>query len=294
METNSDIAFIGFGEAAQAFCEGWGAEGFSRLRAYDRKSGEAPAAEAKRADYVRYDVDGRTSNSEAVDGAGAVISVVTADQALAAAVETALTITADAFYFDMNSVSPATKRQAALAIEGAGARYVDVAVMSPVRPALLGVPILLSGPHATKGHIRLRALGFEGRVVGDEVGAASAIKMIRSIVVKGIEALTAECVLSAYAAGVENEVFSSLDASFPGFDWRERADYNLDRMIVHGRRRAEEMKEAAATAERLGQTGVMASATAGWHDRIGQLSLPLPNGLDAKVETILRATGIRT
>ncbi len=294
MANSVDLTFLGFGEAAQAFCDGWGATPPARLRAYDRKTDRPANAEAKRQDYVRYRIDGRDTSASAVEGADAVISVVTADQALAVARDVAPRLSKGALYLDMNSVAPETKRQGAAAIIAAGGRYVDVAVMAPVRPALLGVPLLLAGPDAEEGHRLLTSLGFGARIVGDTVGPASAIKMIRSIMIKGIEALTAECILSAYAAGVEDEVFASLDASFPGFDWRTRANYNLDRMIVHGQRRAEEMKEAAATAEHLGQTGAMAGATAGWQARIGDLQLAPPNELDAKIDVILRATRTRS
>jgi 3-hydroxyisobutyrate dehydrogenase-like beta-hydroxyacid dehydrogenase len=294
MEQQIDLAFVGFGEAAQAFCEGWDGSPPARLRAYDRKTSTPADAEAKRKDYARFGIDGQETNVSAVTGADAIISVVTADQALTAAQETARGLAEGALYLDMNSVAPETKRAAAEVITAAGGRYVDVAVMAPVYPALLGVPLLLGGPDARSGQALLSALGFRARVVGEAVGVASAIKMVRSIMIKGLEALTAECVLSAYAAGVQDEVLASLDASFPGFDWRTRADYNLDRMIVHGRRRAEEMKESAAAARHLGQTGAMAGATAAWQARIGDLCLQPPEGLDAKVDAILRATGARS
>ncbi|MBB3911192.1 DUF1932 domain-containing protein [Sphingomonas desiccabilis] len=220
------------------------------------------------------------------------MSLVTADQALEAAECAAATIASGSVYFDGNSVAPDTKRAAARRIEAAGAHYVDVAVMAPVRPALLSVPLLLAGRHADAGQALLAQLGFSARVVPGDVGAASAIKMLRSIVIKGLEALTAECLLSARAAGVEEEVLASLDASFPRWDWRTRADYNLDRMLVHGLRRAAEMRESAATAAGLGQSGAMAAATADWQQRLGSLCLsPLPEGLAAKADAVLAATG---
>ncbi len=84
-------------------------------------------------------------------------------------------------------------------------------------------------------------------IVPGAVGAASSIKMIRSVMVKGLEALTAECFLAADAAGVTEAVRASLDASWPGTDWGAKADYNLERMMAHGIRRAAEMEEVAKT-----------------------------------------------
>jgi len=287
-----DIAFIGFGEAAQALIDGWAAERPAALRAFDIKTDDSTLRAAKQADYRDHAVVGTDSLAEAVAEADLILSLVTADQSLAAAKAAAPLLRPDALYCDMNSVAPETKRAAAQAVEAADARYVDVAVMAPVRPALHRVPLLISGPHAADACAALRDARLNPRAIAGEVGAASAIKMIRSIMIKGLEALTAECLLSARAAGVDEEVIASLDASFPGFDWRARGDYNLDRMLVHGRRRAAEMREAAATARALGQAGAMADATVAWQRRLGDLALsPLPDGLAAKADAILHATG---
>jgi 3-hydroxyisobutyrate dehydrogenase-like beta-hydroxyacid dehydrogenase len=292
MVDTAPLTFIGFGEAAQAFCEGWGDAPPAALRAHDVKSQRIDTAAAKRADFQRFAVAGYADTARAVEGAGAVISVVTADQALIAARAIADAVAPGTLVFDCNSVAPGTKQEAARLVEAAGGRYVDVAVMAPVRPALLAVPLLIAGPHAAAGHAYLTALGFRGRVVGDAIGAASAIKMIRSIMIKGLEALTAECLLSARAAGLDEEVVASLDESFPGWDWRTRGDYNLDRMLVHGTRRAAEMRESALTAAALGQTGSMAAATADWQQRLGALGLSSPpEGFAEKADAILAVTG---
>jgi hypothetical protein len=162
----------------------------------------------------------------------------------------------------MNSVAPATKRAPRRRWRPAGGRYVDVAIMAPVNPARLAVPLLLSGAEAAAAAKALAALGFSHvRVVGPQVGEASSIKMIRSVIVKGIEALTAEAMLAAHAAGVAGEVLRSLDGSERPAPWAERADYNLDRMLVHGRRRAEEMEEVVRTLEGLGVEPLMTRAT---------------------------------
>ena len=152
----------------------------------------------------------------------------------------------------MNSVAPDTKRAAAAAIEAAGGRYVDVAVMAPVHPRGRAVPLLVCGPHAEAARRALARCGFAQCPDRRRAASAraSAIKMIRSVMVKGIEALTAECALAAEAAGVRDEVIASLDASWPGADWAERVDYNLDRMMIHGLRRAAEMEEVVEDARR--------------------------------------------
>lgn len=235
------LSLIGFGEAACAFVGG----GLAASAAYDIDS-------AKR--------DGIAAHHDAgaaLRGATVVVSLVTADQALSAAQAYAPLLAPGTLYFDMNSVAPETKRAAALVIENGGGRYVDVAIMSPVYPKQMDVPLLISGPHAEAGAVALRTAGFAYvRIVGDDVGKASAIKMIRSVMVKGIEALTAEMMFAARAADVESDVLASL-----GDDWANKADYNLERMTTHGLRRAAEMEESAKTLIALGIDPVMTRGT---------------------------------
>jgi 3-hydroxyisobutyrate dehydrogenase-like beta-hydroxyacid dehydrogenase len=191
-----------------------------------------------------------------------VISLVTAESALAAARDYAPLLPEGAIWCDMNSVAPDTKRAAAAAVEAAGGRYVDVAVMAPVNPAKLAVPLLVSGPHAIAAQPLLASLGFSNvAVVGEEIGRASAIKMIRSVMVKGLEALSSECAAAAEAAGVFEEVMASLDASEKHAPWAEKVAYNRERMATHGLRRAAEMEESARTLQGLGVEPVMTRGT---------------------------------
>lgn len=278
-----DLALIGFGEAGMAFAGAWA----TPIRAYDIKTDDSATAEAKRADYAACGANGAATLAEAISGAGLIISVVTADQALAAAQAAAGTIAPGTLYCDFNSVAPDTKRAAAALIEAAGGRYADVAVMSPVHPALLAVPLLVSGPHADAAMAALRAAGFAPERVEGPVGRASTIKMLRSVMVKGMEALTAECFLAAHEAGVVEEVSASLGKSWPGFDLKERADYNLERMLAHGLRRAAEMDEAAKTVASLTLDNAMTRACADKQRALGALGLKVPDGLTAKTALIL-------
>lgn len=269
------VAMIGFGEAALAFAPGLDAS----LAQFDIKPGRPEIANVKCA----------SSGEEALSGAVAALSLVTADQALQAATDSVAHLEAGAFWFDMNSVAPDTKRTASRMIEAAGGRYVDVAVMAPVHPARTAVPLLLSGPHAEDGAALLRAIGFtKVRIVEGAVGRASSIKMIRSVMVKGIEALTAECVLAADRAGVLDEVLASLDASPPPPDWKARADYNLDRMLEHGLRRAAEMEEVVKTLDALGTGSAMTRGTVVRQREIGSLGATSPEGLAAKLALLNR------
>lgn len=273
-------ALIGFGEAGSTFA----LAGDWASHVFDIKT----AGDARAAMLARYEdcgVVGAESLVGALSGASAVISVVTADQALGVAEAASQVIAKDALFFDMNSVAPETKRAAAQAIEAAGARYVDVAVMSPVNPARMAVPLLVSGPHAQAGCGALEAFGFtKVRDVGSEVGRASTIKMLRSVIFKGMEALTAECVLACHKADVLDDVLGSL-----GAEWPDLADYRLDRMMVHGVRRAAEMEESAKTLESLGVEPLMTRGTIARQRALGGLGIsPVPETLKAKLERLTR------
>lgn len=278
---------MGFGEAGRTFASagGWTLP----TRVYDRLTLDVATREAMYADYEVAGVTGCGSAAEALSGAAVVLSLVTADQALAVANDAAHGIERGALYLDLNSVAPETKRAAANAIDAAGAHYVDVAVMSPVQPAALSAPLLVSGPQAEEAATLLGELGFTRvNVVGDAVGRASSIKMIRSVMIKGLEALSAECVLAASEAGVLDEVLASLDASWPGADWGRRADYNLDRMMVHGLRRSAEMEEVVRTLDDLGVGSEMSRGTVVRQAAIGSLGLrPPPEGLSPKIAALL-------
>ena len=210
------IAFIGMGEAGSAIVSGWGERRAQAIRAYDIKSDCPATAGAMAARYQGLGITGCASPAAAMAGAGIVFCTVTADQAVVAAKAAAPHLAPGAFWCDLNSCAPSSKRRAAEVIEAAGGRYVDVAVMAAVHPKRNMTPLLISGPHAEAVAPILSDLPMAPRVVAGEVGAASSIKMIRSVMVKGLEALTAECVLAAVAAGVEDEVLGSLMRQPPG------------------------------------------------------------------------------
>ncbi len=267
------IALVGFGEAAEAFRSGWSLQPGRPVRSYDIKVADPAQADAFTRRCAAAGVTCCPALSGALDGAGLVLSLVTADQALAAAEAAAPHLAANALWLDGNSCSPGTKRRAASAIEAAGGRYIDMAIMAPVQPKRHRTPVLLAGGAAEEAASVLRALGMEPAVAGTVVGDASTIKMLRSVMVKGVEALTAECILAARRAGVEAKVIASLQASDPGTDWTAKAAYNLERMMVHGVRRAAEMREVVATLRELGLPDRLAAATALWQDEIGTLGL---------------------
>lgn len=283
---NRKIAIIGFGEAGSTFANAALWRGIAH--AFDIKTEQLSARQqivdaCHGAGIVACD-----TLADALDGTVMVLSLVTADQALAAARDAAEVIGAGTVFLDMNSVAPQTKIAASELIEGAGGRYADVAIMSPVNPAGMAVPLLVSGPHTEEAAVRLEQLGFTNvRIVGDEVGRASTIKMLRSVMYKGVEALTAECLIACEIAGVTEEVLGSFGGGHGSGDWSSGADYRLDRMMVHGLRRAAEMEEVALTLEGLGVEPLMTRGTVERQRQLGALPVrPVPETLDAKLKRL--------
>lgn len=291
MKSNTPrIAMIGFGEAGRAFVSGWGEAASGRVAAHDLKAADPAQAPAMAAAAAERGIACHARPAEALEGAAVAFCLVTADQALAAAEAAAPDLPPGTLWLDGNSCAPGTKRAAAQAIEAAGARYVDLAIMAPVHPRKHQTPALLGGPHADAALEILAPLGMNLRKAGERVGDASSIKMLRSVMIKGFEALTAECLLAARRAGVEEAVLASLQASDPGWDWAARGAYNLERMMAHGARRSAEMREVAATLRELGLPDRMASATVEWQAQIAALGLPGgSDDLAARADRILAA-----
>lgn len=288
-----DIGFLGFGEAAEAILTGLRqANPALGALAYDIKTADPASAAAKRADYDRMNVE-ETETAADLGRAALIFSLVTADQAGAAAEATARGKLDGALFLDGNSCAPDTKRANAAMIEAAGGRYVDCAVMAPVHPKLHQTPCLLSGPHAAEAAARINALGMAAELAEGPVGTASMRKMLRSVMIKGLEALVLECLLAARQAGVERETLASLEASFPGFGWEARAAYNIERVTTHGTRRAAEMREVAKTVAALALPADMSNAIVAWQERIGALGLPPGEAaLAPRADAILAALGL--
>jgi 3-hydroxyisobutyrate dehydrogenase-like beta-hydroxyacid dehydrogenase len=263
------FCFIGFGEAGQAIAAGFSEAGIERMSAWDILF-PLPAGERLKQAGERIGVRLAASAADAVRETDIVVSAVTAASSVEAARSVAPHLSGNPYYLDINSISPGRKQETAKLL-GAGARYVDVAVIAAIHPARHRTPMLIAGPHASGVMPLLRELDMQFSPAGAEVGAAAAIKMIRSVMIKGIEALTLECFLAAARAGVLDEVAASLNNNYPSLDWPQVVEYNVERMINHGERRAAEMEEVAATLRELGIDPLMVEATVARQREMGAL-----------------------
>jgi len=257
---DSRIGFLGFGEAGYHLALGFREEGVSLLSAYDINKHTAGLGERIKDRAVRTDVELVESPEQLTRQSDIVLSVVTADQASRAASQIVPFLEPRHYFADLNSVSPGTKRTIAATISTTGARFVEAAVMAPVPGSGHKVPILLGGVNAENFAQLVSSIGMRVEVVSDKVGTASAVKMCRSIVVKGLEALLFECSLGAVLYEADERVFASLDASYPAINWKQLAGYAMSRVAEHGARRAREMEEVAQTLRAAGIEPVMSEA----------------------------------
>jgi 3-hydroxyisobutyrate dehydrogenase-like beta-hydroxyacid dehydrogenase len=257
------VGFIGFGEAGSTIAAGLASARVDRIFAFDIATTDARRGPVMRERAYGIGVDLVDAPAALAPSCDVLLSTVTSSSALEAATQHAPFLEPRHLYADLNSVSPALKQSIARVIDASGAHFVEAAVMAPVLPYGHRVPMLVGGPSAATFADRMTPYGMRCEVLAASgIGTAAAVKMCRSIVVKGLEALMCECALGAsrYAAGPH--VFASLNESFPGIDWQALADYMVGRVVVHGERRAREMEEVAQTLRAIGVEPIMAEATA--------------------------------
>jgi 3-hydroxyisobutyrate dehydrogenase-like beta-hydroxyacid dehydrogenase len=285
------VALIGFGEVGQILGRDLAEQGFDDISAYDRLFLDPISAPSRTAALssvrVAYDVEEACANRDLV------VSAVTAGQAQAVA-EAAAPHLKGAIFLDLNSVAPHTRVASQAVIAAAGGCYVEAAVMAPIAPKRLKTPILLGGPHAAAFAPMADRLGLATEVLSDQVGRASAVKLSRSIFVKGLEAIVTESLISARRFGVEAEVLASLENTLPHPDWPGLAHYLITRPLTHGRRRSEEMVEAAAMLGEVGLESSMARATVDLQARQGALGLGAAQDQPQRLADLLDTIAERT
>lgn len=264
---STPIAFIGFGEVGRRLSRDLLANDGVRITAYDVILDDCERRTELQEIAKTMGVQLAPSMEAACGDAEIVISAVTPDQTEKVARGAANVLAAGQIFLDVNSASPATKKRSASAVEKSGASYVEGAVMAPVLKLGVRVPILAGGPAAEATAARLNALGMNLTPAASEHGCASAIKLCRSIMIKGIEALIVDCARASRHWGVERDVFASLAETFPSIDWPQLAEDMAGRVAKHGIRRAAEMQEAADMLAEIGLEPSLARAIAGAQQR---------------------------
>ena len=265
------MGVIGYGEVGKIFAAGLlGKDGVARVSAWDLKFAQADARQAGIGHAGKAGIAITPSMRALCEISDWLISAVTASNTLSVAREAASCMRPGALFLDLNSASPGTKQQCAALIEAAGAHYVEAGVMTSVPPYGIKVPMLLGGAKAAQVAQTLNAWGMDAKAVSERIGVASATKMCRSVMIKGLEALVIESYATARHYGVEDAMLATLAETFPGIDWPKQGAYFFSRVAQHGKRRAEEMAEAANTVREAGFDPFMAAAIAEKHDWMAQ------------------------
>jgi 3-hydroxyisobutyrate dehydrogenase-like beta-hydroxyacid dehydrogenase len=246
-----NVGLIGYGEVGRILAEDLRQQDI-RVAAYDIKLRSDQTGQPLREHASRHGVALTASHADLAAESDFIVSAVTASQAVTVAKACAGAVKQGAWFLDFNSASPGAKQRAAHAIDGAGGCYVEGAVMTSVPPYRIKVPLLLGGGRAAALAPQLVELGFAAKVASDKLGVASAVKMCRSVMIKGLEAMVIESFTTARAYGVEDAVLASLKETFPGIDWEKQGAYFFQRVIEHGRRRSEEVREVAETVREIG------------------------------------------
>jgi 3-hydroxyisobutyrate dehydrogenase-like beta-hydroxyacid dehydrogenase len=267
MTQTVSLALIGFGEVGKIFAREFLAGGGASVAIYDILLDDPVKGQPMRAFAAEIGARVAASAADAARDARIVISAVTADAVPKVAKDAAGYLHQGQIFFDVNSASPVTKKTAAGLVNAAHAKYVEGAVMAPVAGPGIKVPILGGGPAAAEVASILNPLGMKIDPVTTEPGRASAMKLCRSIVVKGLEAIMVDCAAAAKHWGVEDEVFASLNQSWPSIDFRDLAEYMGERVATHGIRRSAEMREAAMMVQDLGMNPGLAFAIADAQER---------------------------
>ncbi|MBB38450.1 MULTISPECIES: DUF1932 domain-containing protein [Hyphomonas] len=256
MKSISQIGLLGFGEVGHMLAEDLGVYDVT-LCAYDTKFAAGTPPTARDQELTCASPQEMAARSELI------ISAVTAEQTVHAAKSVLTGLKPGTYFLDLNSASPGAKTKAAEAINGAGGLYVEAAIMSPVDPKRLSSPILLGGPYAEQFKSIGEGLGLANlSVFASDYGKASAAKLCRSVVIKGLEALLFESLVTARRYGVEDTVLTSLSDLLPGPDWEELSLYMIERSLEHGERRSEEMREAGKAVRDVWVNPLMSNATA--------------------------------
>jgi len=256
-----NVGLIGYGEVGRILAEDLRKQEI-KVAAYDIKLRSNQTGGALRDHAGQHGVTLTASHADLAAQSDLIISAVTASQAVPVAKACAAAVKQGAWFVDFNSASPGAKQRAAGMIDAAGGRYVEGAVMTSLPPYRIKVPLLLGGGDAAALAPKLVELGFVAKVASDKLGVASAVKMCRSVMIKGLEAMVIEGFTTARAYGVEDAVLASLKETFPGIDWEKQGAYFFQRVIEHGRRRSEEVREVAETVREIGLTPWSAQGTA--------------------------------
>jgi 3-hydroxyisobutyrate dehydrogenase-like beta-hydroxyacid dehydrogenase len=255
------LGFIGFGEVGFELARGLNKEGVSEIVAFDpmAKDSQYGKLVSDRAREACADVL-RTS-LDVVQQADIIISVVPGSKALQVALDIVPVITGDKIYVDVSTSPTTTKKRIAEALWTKGARFVDAALMGGLSVYHHKVPTLVSGSGSDEFIRLLTPYGMSMTKVSDVAGDAIAIKLVRSIAMKGLASLAVETLEAAVALNVQSEVLKSISATLTSAPFDETLDWLVTASAIHAERQVHEMQDVMIMMKEIDVEPTMTDAT---------------------------------
>lgn len=257
---NPRVGFVGLGELGYNVAQGLKEAGIAEIRAYDLRN-RPPHTEFFRERAGRAGVELVSTMAELIARADLVVSAVTVTAAMPVAREAVPFLNSRHIYVDINSCAGPAKAEIAAVISATGARFVDAAGMAGAPIYRHKMAIWACGEGAEEFQRGMSRFGMQIRVLPGPPGAAASVKMLRSVLMKGTEALLWEMLVAAHRAGLDQEVYEAAILGMEDMPFSARTNSFITRGAIHAERRAHEMEHAAANLRSLGVEPIMTEAT---------------------------------
>lgn len=254
------IGFLGFGEAAFYMAKGLKSEGYPHLSAYDiALEASSPYKDTLELRAVEAGVTFCSSLRELVAGNDVLVIAVPAAYTAATAEEALRHARRGQLFVDVTTALPDVKEAEETSFSKKGADYVDSAMLGPLPVYAHKVPMLASGRGAKKWRDLMTPFGMSIELVDGQAGTASRIKLVRSVFMKGLEALLVETLLFARRCGSEKVVLTSIAETLNKVPFEKTVERMVCADTIHSERRSFEVAESIHLMREVGIEPVVAS-----------------------------------
>lgn len=265
-----NIGFIGYGEAAFNISMGLGQEGVTGIHATDAMMDHEVMGKQVHARAEKAGVTLVATSKEIAQWADIIFAAVPSSFTMDVCNDIKECLHPGQLYVDVSASTPAIKESIWESIKDTGVLFVDAAMLGSLPKDKHQVPITASGNGAEEFHKLMTLYGMKITLAGDKAGSASAIKLVRSIFMKGIAALMLDTMQAADAYGVSNEIVASIGKSMDGIPFQSHLDRLITGTALHCNRRATELKGSIAMLEEVGLNPEMTAAAKHSHEALAK------------------------
>jgi 3-hydroxyisobutyrate dehydrogenase-like beta-hydroxyacid dehydrogenase len=286
------LGLIGYGEVGSTLGQGLQEEGLSQISSYDKYAFDGPFAKLIQRRAAAAHVVLVQSPQELAARSDLLLGVTPGSASIESAHAFAPYLISKHLFLDLASATPDVKKSVGRILGGSGSSIGDASIMGTPHADGYRLPILSSGPAAQAFRDLMNPWGLKIECVEGDLGAASGIKILRSVVMKGLEALLVECVLGARRYGIDKAVLESLAKFIDGRPFQQTANFLLTTDVIHAARRAEEARMSMQALNEAGVDARMTRATTeklAWVAALNAKSLlggVVPKDYTAAVESI--------